>query len=121
VFWRLGEATAEQVRAALPDPLHDSTVRTLLKVLAAKGYLTHESRGKAFVYRPAIDRDKAQKRVLSQVVARFFGGSAEDLVLRLIEDEQLTADQIDEIRRSASPSTKPASKPKKRPSQGGKP
>jgi BlaI family penicillinase repressor len=107
VFWRLGEATADQVRAELPDPLHDSTVRTLLKVLASKGYLTHESQGKAFVYRPAIDRDKAQRRVLSSVLARFFGGSAEDLVLRLIEDEQLTTEQLDEIRRSATSEPKP--------------
>src|SRR5262245_10108503 len=49
--WRLGELTAEQVRGALPEPLHDSTVRTLLRVLESKGYLRHEVRGKAFVYR----------------------------------------------------------------------
>jgi predicted transcriptional regulator len=118
VFWRLGEATAEQVRAELTDPLHDSTVRTLLRVLVTKGYLTHEARGKAFVYRAAIDRDKAQRRVLSNVLARFFGGSAEDLVLRLIEDEKLTPEQLDEIRRAAAPAPKP--RPRRR-SSGGDP
>ena len=51
--WRLGEATAEQVREALPAPLHDSTVRTLLRVLESKGYLGHEARGKTYVYRRA--------------------------------------------------------------------
>ena len=49
VIWRLGEATAEQVRGDLPDPLHDSTVRTLLRVLVAKGYLAQDPRRKAFV------------------------------------------------------------------------
>jgi BlaI family transcriptional regulator, penicillinase repressor len=103
VLWRVDEATAEQIRAELPDTLHDSTVRTLLRVLVSKGYLTHEARGKAFVYRASIGREKAQRHALGNLLARFFGGSAEDLVLRLIEDERLTTDQLDEIRRAAGP------------------
>jgi len=101
VVWRLGVATAEQVREALPQPLHDSTVRTLLRVLETKGYLRHEARGKAFVYRAVIERQKAQRRALRDVLVRFFGGSAEDLVLRLIEDERITPEQLDELRRAA--------------------
>ena len=93
--WRLGEATAEQVREALPEPLHDSSVRTLLRVLESKGYLGHEVRGKAYVYRAAVERKKAQRRALRSVLARFFGGSAEDLVLRLIEDERITPEQLE--------------------------
>jgi predicted transcriptional regulator len=98
--WSLGEATAEQVRAALPEPLHDSTVRTLLRVLEEKGYLRHEARGKAYVYRAAIGRQKAQRRALTSILARFFGGSAPDLVLRLIEDERITPQQLDLLRRA---------------------
>ena len=101
--WRLGEATAEQVRAALSTTLHDSTVRTLLRVLESKGYVGHEARGKSYVYRAVIARGKAQRRVLRSVLARFFGGSAEDLVLRLIEDERITPEQLDELRRGAPP------------------
>ena len=103
VVWRLGEATAEQVRGALPDRPHDSTVRTLLRVLVAKGYLVHEPRGKAYVYRAAVGRHKAQRQALRDLLARLFGGSAEDLVLRLIEDERLTPAQLDAIRRAAAP------------------
>ena len=106
VLWSTGEATAEQVRVALADPLHDSTVRTLLRVLVTKGYLTQESRGKAFAYRAAIGRAEGQRGALAGVLARFFGGSAESLVLRLIEDEQLTAAQLDEIRKAAAPKPK---------------
>jgi BlaI family transcriptional regulator, penicillinase repressor len=104
VVWRVEEATAEQVRAVLADPLHDSTVRTLLRVLVSKGYLAQVSRGKAFVYRAAIGRAGAQRHALGSVLARFFGGSAEDLVLRLIEDERLTPEQLDEIRRASTSS-----------------
>ena len=56
--WRLGEATAEQVRESLPGSPHDSTVRTLLRILEAKGYVTHEARGKVYVYRAAVERQQ---------------------------------------------------------------
>lgn len=102
VIWELGRATADQVREALADQPHDSTVRTLLRVLETKGYLTHDVSGKAYVYRAAIARQKAQNNALRNVLARFFGGSAEDLVLRLIEDEQITPEQLQELRRNPS-------------------
>jgi BlaI family transcriptional regulator, penicillinase repressor len=107
VVWRLGEVTAEQVREALSGAPHDSTVRTLMRVLETKGYLTHETKGKAYVYRAAVGRQKAQKLALRNMLSRFFAGSAEDLVLRLIEDEHLTQKQLDELRRSATPPTGP--------------
>jgi BlaI family transcriptional regulator, penicillinase repressor len=99
--WRLGEATAEQVREAMAGRPHDSTVRTLLRVLEGKGYLRHEARGKAYVYTAAITRVKAQRAALGDVLARFFGGSAEGLVMRLVEDEHLTPAQLVELRRAA--------------------
>src|SRR3954465_500771 len=92
VLWRLGEGTAEQVREGLGDRQHDSTIRTLLRVLETKGHVAHEVRGKAYVYRATIGRQRAQRHVLRSVLAQFFGGSAQDLVLRLIEDERITAE-----------------------------
>jgi BlaI family penicillinase repressor len=104
VLWDLGTATAEQVREGLRGASHDSTVRTLLRVLERKGYVAHEVRGKAFLYRPAVPRHKAQRKALRTILARFFGGSAEDLVLRLIEDEWITPEQLDALRQAASQS-----------------
>jgi BlaI family transcriptional regulator, penicillinase repressor len=107
VVWRLGEATAEQVRAGLPGAPHDSTVRTLLRVMETKGYLKHLAGGKAYVYRAAVGRQKAQRLALRTVLVRFFAGSAEDLVLRLIEDEHLSSEQLEELKQSATPSVRP--------------
>jgi len=107
VVWRLGEVTAEQVREALPGAPHDSTVRTLMRVLETKGQLTHKTKGKAYVYRAAVGRNKAQKLALRSVLTRFFAGSAQDLVLRLIEDEHLSQKQLDELRRSFASPTGP--------------
>ena len=98
VIWRLGVATADQVRAGLSDPPHDSTIRTLLRVLETKGYVRHEVVGKAYSYRATVDRQQAQGHALGSLLARFFGGSAEDLVLRLIEDERITPEQLAELR-----------------------
>jgi len=105
VVWRLGDVTAEQVREGLPGSPHDSTVRTLMRVLETKGYLTHETKGKAYVYRAAVGRRKAQRLAVRSMLARFFAGSAEDLVLRLIEDEQLSQEQLAELRRSPTLAT----------------
>lgn len=101
VIWGLGRATAEQVREGLAKPPHDSTIRTLLRVLETKGYVRHEAAGKAYVYSATVDRRQAQRHALGSLLAKFFGGSAEDLVLRLIEDERITPEQLDELRREA--------------------
>lgn len=97
-LWRLAEATAEEIRAQLPGEPHDSTVRTLLRVLEGKGFVVHETRGKTFIYRAAAAREKVQRKALRSFLARLFGGSAEDLVLRLLEDEQITAEQLAQLR-----------------------
>ena len=98
VLWRVGEASADQIRAELPEPLHDSTVRTLLRVLEAKGQVKHVSQGKAYRYRAVVGRRPTQRRALRTLLSQFFGGSAEELVQRLIEDEQLTPEQWEALR-----------------------
>jgi predicted transcriptional regulator len=108
VLWRLGHATAEQVREALPGQPHDSTVRTLLRALESKGYVVHDDRGKAYVYRAAVTQARAQKTALRSLLGRLFGGSAEALLLRLVEDERITPEQLDEIRQTIeAPSERP--------------
>ena len=106
VLWAQGSATADEVREALRDDLHDSTVRTLLRVLEMKGYVKHDLSGKAFIYRPAVARAKVEKKALTSILKRFFGGSAQALVLRLIEDERLTPEELDEIKKRPAKGSK---------------
>ncbi len=102
ILWALGAATAEQVREALGGSSHGSTLRTLLRILERKGYVAHDVRGKAYLYRAAVPRQKAQRRALHTMLARFFGGSAENLVFRMIEDEWITPEQLDALRETGS-------------------
>ncbi len=119
VLWRLGDGTAEQVREGLPDQPHDSTVRTLLRALESKGYVAHDDRGKAYTYRALVSRAKAQRTAVRSLLARFFGGSAEDLVLRLLADERITPKQLDEIRQSNSTPSPPSSPSRRTPRRRG--
>ena len=100
ILWKLGESTSEQVRERLPGNPHDSSVRTLLRVLKSKGYVNVNSAVRPSMYRPAVARWRVQRKAAKSLLARFFGGSAEALVLRLLEDEQLTPRQLEELRES---------------------
>ncbi len=102
VLWDRGAATAEQVRLALPRKLHDSTVRTVLRVLERKGQVRHRKQGRTYVYRAVRGRGHAERSAVRSLLERFFGGSAEALMLRLIEDEHLTPKQLDELRNRPS-------------------
>jgi len=97
LLWEAGAATAEEIRAKLSGEPHDSTVRTLLRVLMTKGHVTADAGSRPTIYRPAVKREKMQKRATRDVLQRFFGGSAEALVLHLLDDERLTAEELKEL------------------------
>ncbi len=101
VLWDQGPATAEDVRQALPDQPHDSTVRTLLRVLKQKGYVRIRGRQPA-LYEAAVPREKVQGRAAQSLLKRFFGGSAEQLVMRLVEDEKLSPEELARLRKNLS-------------------
>lgn len=99
ILWDQGPLTAEAVRNALPDAPHDSTVRTLLRILVKKGYVRIRGRQPA-IYEPVVARGRAQSKATQSLLTRFFGGSVEELVERLVEDEKLTPDQFEQLRRT---------------------
>jgi predicted transcriptional regulator len=111
VIYRLGRATAAEVTAGLADPPTLTAVRTTLRILEDKGYLTHEQDGVRFVYLPKQPREQARKSALSHVVSTFFGGSPQQAMATLIDltpgdlrDEDLDKLQqlIDQARKDKS-------------------
>lgn len=100
VLWREGRATvAEVVEGLAPPPLTYSTVLTTLRTLEQKGHITHEEEGRAFVYRPLIERADAAKSALRYLLGRFFGDSPGALAVTLLDDAQLGDDDVARIRR----------------------
>ncbi|MFA6108890.1 MAG: BlaI/MecI/CopY family transcriptional regulator [Candidatus Latescibacterota bacterium] len=99
VLWRQGEATVEQIQDQLPAELAGSTVRTLLAILHDKGHVSFRKQGKAKVYRPLTERQEAQTSALRQLTERLFEGSASLLLARLVEEEQVSLEELDALRR----------------------
>jgi predicted transcriptional regulator len=82
-----------------PAPLAYSTVLTTLRILENKGYLRHVKDGRAFVYRPLVERTAAQESAVAHLVRRFFADSPELLVLNLIENKKISAKELALLRK----------------------
>jgi predicted transcriptional regulator len=99
VLWTSGDATVSDVAASLGDPpLAYNTVLTTLRILETKGYVKHRSAGRAFVYSPKVGREEVRSNVIAYVVSRFFDNSARALMLQLLDDEKLDANEVERIR-----------------------
>src|SRR5580704_13175559 len=95
ILWQHGPATVSQVVEALPanPPVAYSTVLTLLRILENKGFVRHTKQGRAFVYQPLVGSTEASTSAIRHLLTRFFGGSAGQLVLKLIDERQIDADE----------------------------
>jgi len=69
-------------------------VRTLLRRLEARGFLTHDLNGKVFVYRAALRRPSVAARAVQHVIDRFCAGSAEQFLAGMVDEKVLTVEQI---------------------------
>lgn len=100
VIWSTGETTVDDVRRGLDGDLADSTVRTLLSIMEDKGYVSSRLEGRARVYGARVERDEAQTSALKSLTRRLFGGSPDLVVARLIEDEEISLEELDRLRDS---------------------
>jgi predicted transcriptional regulator len=98
-LWQIGPATAEACREALAasHPMKDSTVRTVLRRLEEKGYLTHKVEGRTYVYRTAEPRQSVAARAAKQLADRFCGGSLEQLLVGLVDNDVLDAEELERL------------------------
>ena len=100
VLWSRGRATVAEVTAALgPPPLAYNTVLSTLRTLEQKRFVTHDEAGRAFAYRPLIERTDAAKSAVRHVLTRFFQDSANALAVALLDDVALRDSERERIRR----------------------
>jgi len=103
VLWETGPATVQTVSERLPGDrkLAYTTVQTMLNVLHRKGKANriHVEGDRALRYGAALSEDSAVRQVLSDVVNRLFGGSAERMVLGMVESEMLTPERLERLNR----------------------
>ena len=94
VIYARGQATAAEVVAALPDAPSYSAVRALLRILEHKGHLRHQEDGPRYVFLPTVSRDRARKSALRNLVKTFFDGSPAQAAAALIDQADLSDDDV---------------------------
>lgn len=99
VVWERGPSTADEIRRALSDArdLKDSTVRTLLRRMEAKGFITHEKDGRTFVFRALVPAASVAVREVRGIVDRLCGGSVESLILGMVDQDLVSEEQLEEL------------------------
>ena len=105
LVWRLGTPTVRDVYEALraTRQIAYTTVMTMMNILEQKGYLKKRQGERAFVYAPSRPEKQVIRAMVREFVGRVFNGAAEPLLLHLVEDDQLTREELDEIRKSIRP------------------
>jgi BlaI family transcriptional regulator, penicillinase repressor len=100
VLWERHSATVHEVLEALPPKpaLAYNSVLTIIRILEKKGYVKHEKDKRAHVYLPLVDRKDATRFEVRHLVSRFFGNSNEQLVLNVLEETSIDAEELDRLR-----------------------
>jgi len=101
VLWDAGPATVQSVQEKLPgEPkLAYTTVQTMLNVLHRKNKVKRTLKGRAYEYTPLVSREMAVRTTLRDVITRFFGGSAESLVMSLVASRDLKPEKLAKLKR----------------------
>ena len=94
LVWTHQPATAEQVREKLARPLKESTVRTVLRRLEDKGYVTHTVEGRTFLFSAAEKRSAVAAKAVKRIMDWFCNGSLEEVLVGMVDEETIDAKQL---------------------------
>ena len=94
VVWASAPVTAETVRERLSRPLKESTVRTVLRRLEEKGYITHTVDGRTYVYDAAEPRGRVAAKAVRRIVDWVCNGSVEEVVVGMVDTNMIDRKQL---------------------------
>jgi len=100
VLWDKGRATVHEVLQALPSKpnLAYNSVLTIIRILETKGYVKHVKDKRAHIYMSKIDREDATRFEVRHLVSRFFGNSHQRLLLNILEESSIDAEELARVR-----------------------
>jgi predicted transcriptional regulator len=101
VLWSQGPSNVLEVQESLTsgESLAYNTVQTMLNILQRKGRVRRTLKGRSYVYRPAVSREKVLSQAVQDIVERMFGGSSEELVMNLIKSRQIDLAKLGDLSR----------------------
>jgi BlaI family penicillinase repressor len=97
IVWNKGEATVSDVRNALPRKLAGNTVQTMMSRLVEKGWLENRKEGRSFIYFPTVKKSATMQSVVTRMVDNAFEGSADGLIMALLNGRGISAEERDRI------------------------
>ena len=98
LLWKHGELKPAELQALFAEPIKNPALRSYLTILMDKGHVSRRKVGKAFVYKAKTQRQRVFSRLVSELIETFCEGSAAQLMLKLVEREPLTPDQLAELK-----------------------
>jgi BlaI family penicillinase repressor len=98
ILWKKGSATVTEVKDEIDEELAYTSVLSALQTLEDKGYVRHESEGRAYRYFPTIEADRAGGSALSRIKDSIFQGSAEKMFLQMVSDRKLSRKELERMR-----------------------
>ena len=102
VVWERGDVTINDVVKAInanrKDKIRRTTVQVQMNRLEDYGWLKHTERGRTYIYSAVVEKQKTRREILEDIKNRVFGGSSAELVKCLIEDADVTPEEIKELR-----------------------
>jgi BlaI family transcriptional regulator, penicillinase repressor len=106
VLWNKGSATVAEVAEALAgkDGTAYTTILTMMRILRVKGYLSCRKQGRAHVYTPKVNREAAARKAVRHLLAKFFAGSPGELVLAFLRGEDLSPQELDDLKKQITES-----------------
>jgi predicted transcriptional regulator len=101
LLWERGESSVADLVSALPpeEALAYTSVLTTVKILEAKGYVTHRKDGRAFLYTPIVAKEEANSSAVRHILSRFFNDSREQLLVSLLGDEEVSAAELKRLKK----------------------
>ena len=102
LLWRMGECSVQDLVSAMPqdERLAYNSVLTTVRILETKGYVEHRQEGRAFLYTAVVQEHAARQSEVRHVISRFFDNSRQRLMLALLGDGEVSAEDLESLKRA---------------------
>jgi BlaI family penicillinase repressor len=102
LLWQLNEAIVKDLLEKMPEPKPAyNTVSTVVRVLESKGFIDHKAYGNSHVYYPLITEDEYKKFTFDKMMKNYFSNSYQSLVSFLVQEKNLSLQELEEITKLA--------------------
>lgn len=108
ILWTRGPSSVREIAAALSEekPTAYTSAQTMCKILAEKGYASFSKAGRAFIYKAEVSKNEAQRGALKTMLDQFFGGSPQVLAQHMMQENDLSSADLDELQKLIDQSKK---------------